>query len=328
MSLVHAPENFEIPGSNKIPFGNYVGLVRNHEVASWEDSFTRRRFQRKSWIFGGSFTPQASVGFAIADIGYAANAFCYFYGRHDNHAPVLFDEEATLPFYFPRNFKPSLLESWTLKSGRRKWTVQARPEGWELTFHGRHLSMSLVLEHSFQGISAVSPVEGRPFHYTYKLASVPAQVKVALDGITHQWSGNCGAFDFSVGFPPRRTFWNWGSLVGKTSEGLPIGVNIADPFNQGLENALWFDKKLIPLSSVSFEYKRPALANPWYIKSRDGRLSVEFYPEAEHKKKKNLLVLKSHFQQAVGHFKGVWKDLGREIEFSGSGVVEEHTALW
>lgn len=320
VELPLAPRSFE----EKVPFGNYSGLVKDHDVGIWQKQVGRRRFQRKSWVFGGAFSSNGSLGFAIADVGYAAVAFCYYFDRHSEF-PSFIEEEALLPLYFANDFKASFSESWHLKSGKREWNFENGKDTWNLKFQGERLQVSLTLQHKFPGISAIAPVEGRPFHYTYKLASIPAKVEVSIDdGVKHEWSGNYGAMDYSLGFPPRNVFWNWGSFAGTSEEGASIGINIAHPFNDGLENALWYNGQLIPLSTVNFVYKRPALENPWQIKSQDGLLNLEFYPEAEHSRKQNVVLLKSDFQHAVGHFSGTWKG----VRISGSGVVEEHTAVW
>lgn len=321
--LVPTPSKLE-----DLPHGRFSGSLGTYNVQAWDKRRGSRRLQRKAWVFGGAYSSEGSVGFAIADVGYGAVAFCYYYDRH-SHYPCFVEEDATVPFYFPKNFQPSLEQTWNLKSGKREWNIESKDDAWHFRFKGQRLDLSFELKHSFPGISAISQSGNRPFHYTYKLAAIPAKVQVSVDdGEKHSWTGSCGAFDFSLGYPARRTFWNWGSFTGKTEDGVSVGINIVNPFNDGLENALWLDGKLIPLSQVRFDYKTPVNENPWHIESLDGRLSLEFYPEAEHKRNSNFFILRSQFKQGIGHFSGTWRDGDRSIRILGCGVVEEHFALW
>ena len=324
--LTKAPPNFTCV--NPISFGRFAGIVADQDLSIFEQQRGRRRLQRKAWIFGGAYGPQASVAFALADAGYVATAFCYYFDR-STKTPFIVEEEAIRPFYFPSKFKPSSRESWFFECQKRVWKVESQENHWIFAFKGQRLNVRLELEHSFEGISAIAPSFGRPFHYTYKVVSLPAKVQVSLDKAQYEtWSGSYGAFDCSLGYPPHETFWNWASLVGTAADGRPVGINVAHPFNNGLENAIWLDGLLSPLALVRFDYEKLSVRKPWSIQSEDNRLTVEFVPEAEHAKKRGFIFLKSQFKQLVGHFKATYKDKSGDVHIEGRGVVEEHYALW
>ncbi len=315
-TLKSAPPNFENT------FGRFSGLISNHDVSIYEKNFIHRRLYRKAWVFGGAFSPDGFVGLAIVDAGYAASAFCYYF---DPKTSTLIEEKTLKAFYFPNTFQARIDQNWFLKSGKREWSLKFEDRMWHFSFKGKRLNLSMQMKHSFEGISALAP--HRPFHYTYKLASLPSCIEVSVDGLlAKKWSGSYGTFDFSLGFPNRKIFWNWGAFSGKTQDGVSVGINIVHPFNDGLENALWFDGRLIPLSQVQFHYK--SFGETWHIKTVDGTLSLDFHPNFEHKKNSNALVFKTHFKQGIGPFKGVWTYKNTEYVLEGSGVVEEHSALW
>lgn len=326
-SLESAP--FHLNPRPKFPFGRFSGSVQNEELKHWETRSLKRRLHRKAWVFGGVYSPEAFVGFAVVDAGYAATAFTYYLDRRSK-SPTFLEEKTVKPFYFPKNFEASLSQDWLLKTGRLHWEIASEKDAWNFNFRSPKLNLDFALKQSFPGLSAIAPAHRRPFHYTYKLASVPAEVSVkVLNAKEHSWSGALGVLDFSAGFPPRRTYWNWGSFVGETEDGHSVGINVVDPFNDGLENALWIDKKLFPLSKVQFFYNKKSTKDPWVLKSSDLSLEIYFYPEHEHTKNKNLFFLKSKFKQGMGHFLGFWKDRnGKKHHFKGNGVVEEHAALW
>jgi hypothetical protein len=76
------------------------------------------------------------------------------------------------------------------------------------------------------GSTTIAPAGDRPFHHSYKNLLLPATVDVMVDGESIRYSGNIGGIDFSKGYPPRHTFWNWASLNAKTENGVEFGINL------------------------------------------------------------------------------------------------------
>jgi hypothetical protein len=162
----------------------------------------------------------------------------------------------------------------------------------------------------------------------YKNMNLFSEVVLSLGNKEIKFDGNIGVLDFSKGYPPRETFWNWASFVGITSSGKEFALNATAIFNDGLENIYWLDKKPYPLGKATFSYEKPISDNTTSIKDDSGILTLEFSPEGKRSEKLDALILKSHFTQAFGKFKGKIIHAGEEILVSGSGLVEEHYALW
>ena len=133
--------------------------------------------------------------------------------------------------------------------------------------------------------------------------------------------------DFTLGYPPRRTFWNWAAGNGSAGESR-IGFNLVAHFNAGLENALWIDGRIVALAQATFAYDPKLLEQPWRVSTEDGVLEALFEPEGQRAENIQAMVLGSKFVQLFGRFTGSVKVDGVRQNFTAFGVVEEHHALW
>jgi hypothetical protein len=170
--------------------------------------------------------------------------------------------------------------------------------------------------------------KGRPFHFTYKNVCLPTELKIEYEGKTYQVSGNYGAIDFSKGYPPRETVWNWLAFIGTTQTGKNVSVNLVKHFNQDMENILWVDGKKTILSSATFTMQKPFDKNSWRIKTLDEILDCTLTPSGARSENINLLVMKSIFVQAYGKISGTLLINGAKEIFTATGVAEDHHALW
>lgn len=313
-----APTAFSNFLTARVPFGLYSGPVMDMSTRAWSSV---RRSQRKVWMYAGAFNSQYYTGFAIADAGIAATAFAYFYDA-ENHRFA--EEKVTLPFGFPRAFDPDLNSAWRLKG----FAINRSGNKIICTYSGRKLKLEMQLTEVRAGASTIAPAGFRPFHHTYKNLLMPVQVKASLEGRNISFEGKIGSIDFSKGYPPRHTFWNWASLNGITEGGLALGINLVADFNNGIENALWVNDQIVPLSQALFSYKRPAEKSKWQITTTDGRLEMEFFPNGQRSEHINALLMQSRFVQPFGSFKGTINLDGAKLPFTAYGVVEEHQALW
>ena len=170
--------------------------------------------------------------------------------------------------------------------------------------------------------------------FTTKAAGLTAKGSISLNRKTFDLDpGHTFAvFDWTNGFYPRKTSWNWACGAGLAEDGTRIGFNFSSGvYEKGLlENTLWINGKPEKTDEVVFTYdpRNPSL--PWQINSRDGLIHLTFTPEGMRRAHDDLLTLKSFFIQPCGSFEGSVriKD-GLTVHFSGlGGVVEEHHATW
>ena len=316
--LTKAPESFALLPSAAIPFGLYAGPISNMNTGAWSG---RRRSQRKAWVYTGAFSGRYYVGFAIADAGIVATAFGYVF---DAQTGLYVEEKATVPFGFGSGFDPDLHTNWTLK----KFSITREGDTFTYAYQGKRIQLKMTVTENGKGSTTIAPAGERPFHHTYKNLLLPTQVEAKVDGQEIKFSGNIGGLDFSKGYPPRHTFWNWASMNAVTESGIEFGVNLVGDFNNSIENALWVDGEVSQLSQATFSYGRPAEKSDWKIATLDGTISMDFKPLGMRGEDINAFFMLSRFKQPFGTFTGVLRLNGENHKFSGHGVVEEHFAKW
>ena len=324
-SLLPAPQSLQTDGS--VLFGRYAGPIANLATEAWDGNglFSARRFQRKAWLYFGAFSERFMIGFAVVDAGYLGNAFVYVYDRATKQ---LIEEKASIPFAFPAAFAPHLDARWALSSGARKWSIVPRDGGgWAVGFTGKRLRVSMLFQAGPPGMSTLAPVFKRPFHYTYKVCTLPTEVEVAIDGATSACQAS-GMLDFTLGYPARHTDWNWASLAGITEHGKTFALNLVAHFTNNIENAYWLDNQIVPLGPSLFQYDATQLERPWQIRDADGQIDFTFYPDGRRSEHLSLGFVASKFTQPFGRFEGTVKVDGRPVKVSGFGVTEEHRAIW
>lgn len=323
--LPPAPPALHRGGGRPVADGRYAGAIADLDTRAWDGRgpLSRRRWQRKGWLYVGTVSARQHCGFAIVDGGWFASAFVYL---HDRASGQYVEEKITLPWGFAAGFAPDWRRDWQLKQGTRVWSVRRQADAWSLAVQGRRISLSLQVDDHGRGLSAVSALPGRPFHHTYKLAGLRCTGSARVAGRTLAIEGRSN-LDFSLGYPPRETRWHWASLDGVTEAGRPVALNLVAHFMNGLENALWSEDQLIALPQAVFELPAER-RSPWRIATVDGALDLRFFPEGQRAESLRLGLFSSVFQQPFGRFEGHWQQQERRERLSGYGVVEQHYARW
>lgn len=173
---------------------------------------------------------------------------------------------------------------------------------------------------------------------TGKNAALPVSGRVVIRhaGLLHafDFADAIGGFDYTSGHLPRHTHWRWAYLTGMLADDRTFGVNLSADFS-GLvgcarENSVWLDGTLHaidPDAEITFDEQAPE--RPWHVRTADGAVDLEFTPMGVHRESLNLGLLRSHFLQPVGEFRGTVEVAGHTIEVDGlPGVVENQDVLW
>ncbi len=314
-----------ITNGSHLPFGVYDDLISDVDTHLWDKKgfiLNKRRTERKTWIFFGVYSPELICGMAIVDAGLVATAFSYFYSFKDS---VFEQDKITLPFGFSSSFNPNLDSEWKLGNYNIK-TVNGKMF---LQYLGKY-KMYMEAEHTPYGASIVAPSEGdRPFNFTFKNLGVPVKVQINNGGVnTYATSGKYGSIDFTKGYPPRETFWNWLSFIGITESQKSIAVNLVDRFNGNMENILWVDGKKTILSPAVFTKQQPYDKTDWLVETKDGILNCHLSPRGARSENLNALLMKSNFIQPFGTLDGTVIIDGKQEQFTAFGVIEDHHAVW
>jgi len=326
-TLPPAPPALHCGAGRVADYGRYAGRIADLSTATWDGSgglFSRRRLQRKGWMYFGAFSPRYMVGYAVADAGLTATAFVYVYDRQTRR---LHEQKATVPFGFGAAFAPSPDAEWALRSGAKAWQARPQGQGWSVRFEGAGLKLEMEFHDTGSGMTSIASSLFRPFHHTYKICGMPVRLRVELEGQAEDCEAS-GTLDFTLGYPPRHTDWNWASLDGQTEDGQRVGINLVAHFMNGLENALWLDGELLPLAQAVFQYEPAQLLEPWRIATADGRLQLEFQPEGQRREDISVGLLASRFTQPFGRFSGTLQTAAGPRRIEGYGVVEQHRARW
>jgi hypothetical protein len=317
-------QNSLVLNETHIPFGVYDDLIQDASTAYWDKQglvVTKRRTERKTWLFFGVFSPELICGFAIADAGMVATAFSYFYSFKDS---VFEEDKITVPLGFPTDFNPNLDSEWKLGN----YSIKTENGKINLQYTGKY-KMYISAENTPNGASIVAPSAGRPFNFTYKNQCVPVKVQINKGGSnTYATSGKYGSIDFTKGYPPRETIWNWLSFIGITESQKSIAVNLVDRFNANMENIVWIDGQKQLLSAAVFTFQKPFDKTDWLIETKDGQLSCHLTPKGARSENLNALIMKSQFIQPFGTIDGTVMIDGKQERFTALGVVEDHHAVW
>jgi len=257
------------------------------------------------------------------------------------------------PLAFAADFQPSPNGVWALKQGDKSWRIQPLTDqsGWHFQFTHPDWDVSFELHDNRTSISALNNAPSashrgqpsRPFHYTHKLTGAVANLRLRMHNETHELTDVRGVFDFTLGYPPRATLWQWASWIGQLDDGRTLSGNLVAQTMNGLENAVWIgaaegtregskdgaQTHVIALPQAIFDDLPTDTAQTWQIRTADDRLRMQFTPEGARSERINLGLLASDFTQPFGAFRGVWRDDdGSEHTLTGIGVVERHRALW
>ena len=170
--------------------------------------------------------------------------------------------------------------------------------------------------------------------FTSKTAGLKAQGKIIVNKKKFDLTpeNTFAIFDWTNGFYPRETRWNWACGAGIASDGTPVGFNFSSGVYENglLENIVWINGTPLQQGDILFDYDAKNPEHPWHIKSKDGRVNLKFTPEGMRRANDNLGVIKSKFIQPCGSFEGSIKtrdNLCLHL-LSVGGVVEEHFAKW
>jgi hypothetical protein len=272
----------------------------------------RRHFGFKQFEFLGGLSEAAVFGCALVNTRYAGTAFVYV--------------------YWPET---GAMEEWTFRSlFARKLRMDLRPEDGHSVFSARgvelrigpgeppgrrHLSAevkgSLFIDAEWdetdpptQALRICTRAGAAGWVFARKTAGqrVQGTLRTAMGSVDLDKAGALGHRDWSAGYMRRETFWNWGCLAGRSSDGRVVGLNISCGVNETsfTENCFWLDGTREPVDLVAFEYERTDLMRSWSMRSGSGNCLLRFEPEACHRERLRLGFMGLNFYQLIGRYTG------------------------
>jgi hypothetical protein len=146
--------------------------------------------------------------------------------------------------------------------------------------------------------------------------------------------GGTGGMDYTNGFLPRHTSWQWAYTTARLGDGRLFGLNLVSEFSgigdDAAENAVWLDGALVPVDSpVRVLFDKRDLSKPWTVRTLDGSVHLHFEPLTIHNEGLNLHVIRNRFVQPTGLFSGhVMVEGERVVLDRMPGVVENQDIHW
>ena len=328
------------------PFGRRVGRLQRH-------------LGFKQFQFLGALSETVVFGCAIADLKYVNTAFVYIYepatrrfhdasfqmplsaGVHCDQWP----ETGRASFRSRGNhivMTASGRSNLAAHSDQRERTIEETPAAGPA---GRRrlevqLANGLAIDASFDEAAPAiepmyicTPAGATGWVYARKTAGHAVAGTLRWDGrrVDLAAIGARGHHDWSAGYMRRETFWNWGCLAGVV-DGRVLGMNVSCGVNETgvTENCFWVDGRLHKLDTVTFDYNRRDVMQPWRLRSYDRRLHLDFIPEGKHAENINAWIVASNFNQLCGRYSGWLETADKERVAVANllGYMERHYAKW
>ncbi|HET9035521.1 MAG TPA: DUF2804 domain-containing protein [Myxococcaceae bacterium] len=354
----------QIPAADGIPpFGAYAGelgpvdldrLAPPHALPGWA-----RRLRRKRWHYTLYTTPELVAVMAIAELGYASNAF--FAAVDLREKQPLADETLLGPpaplTTVSDEMSRGLAGSFRVPGARFRFarppdsdryrhsveiSALRRPRSGRIKFDGEALVTGapppLVL---------VAPVPGQPrgsgdgsvlrregVNVTQKSVGLLAAGRLEVGRRRYPLDGGVVGLDSTHGFLARHTRWNWAMACGRLEDGTPLGFNLVAGFNEVAagtagENVLFLGDQLEPVGPAVFHFNAADPLDLWRIETADGTVQVTFRALHAHRDVRDLGLLRSRFVQPLGFFSGRLRFRGRDVPLDElPGVTEDQDMLW
>ncbi len=278
----------------------------------------------KRWRYVGVFCDELMICAAAVRVGPARQVFWAVLTRQDHRL---------------RERTHTLLRRSSVDLTRGRMRVQDGPV---------RIDLALAEEAGWETVCA----HGAGYVWTRKQAGVRAHGTLTLDGGPPRAVEALAVVDDTAGYHARVTEWHWAAGVGVDPQGRPLAFNLVQGVNDpptGSERAVWVERAPAQpdRAAASPEEAEPGRLTPHEvgpadllaheaapvrfapdlsrIEAADGS-ELRFTPEAERRRRENLLVVRSDYRAPFGTFAGT---LPGGIELThGLGVVEHHRARW
>lgn len=289
-----------------------------------------RKFLANQFCFIGIISSEIMAGLAVVDLKYASNAFFYVYSKKNKK------------FVEVKKIGIPLLTSVFISSDPANPLFHFKSDSLSMEFsnyrikaNSDRIKLDAVLDPSGTSPLRICTKAGyRGWVYTEKTTPLGITGVIDIDGkeILLESPETLALMDWTCGYMRRHTCWNWASTACRLGDDRQLGLNLSWGVNETgwTENAFWLDGKMTRCSNSIFIFDRDDLMKPWKIYSEDGKIDLDFVPEATRSEKLWALVAASRFTQLSGVFNGVLRTSeGDKIILKDiPGWTEDHFAKW
>jgi hypothetical protein len=309
-----------------------IGVYRTPFAEAALSTRSWRRYRLKEWHYVSFTTEEWYVAVGLVQLGYIGNLFCYAVDRIQKRCAVAYGSLS--PLGRALSLAPSSVRGTTSWKSRAATVSIAANDGWavdlDIPLGAERLRGRAHIE-SRDSLAMLHRLGPQRVAYTHKAAGWPASGYLELGPRPIRLDGALAASDWTRSQANRVTEWKWASLSGLLHDGTAIGLNLSadvydDAKGHSVENALWIDGKVRPLSGVRFEMPSDPKTKRWVIRSLDtDEVDVEFEPLGAREEHRNFGLVRTDFVQPYGRFAG--RVCGHDIT-GCFGVVEAHVSVW
>lgn len=296
------------------------------------------RFRLKEWQHFGIIHPRHYLGLAIFNAKFMGVSFVYHYHRelgaqveHSRQAPAGKALVAETTWRGECSFEGrgySIRIRNRLEEGYHHVEVNAAERK---NLPGIRGEFRMLEDLSiYQPLAIVSPFSPRRPLYTHKAACpVEGRITVGDEVIELDPARDVCLLDEQKAFYPYRSFWRWMTFGGYSPEGALIAANLCHNViaedEEYSENCYWVGGKIHLTGAARFGYSEADILGPWFVKTTDGLVDVDFNPQGERAERIRLGPILSDFHQPFGLFRGRLGKEGDAVEIRDLfGLCEQH----
>lgn len=283
-----------------------------------------RLAREKRWVWFGLADGRLAVSGAIVDLGYLGAMLFWVFDRERKRLAL--DGTATVPPFLV-NIGDRLGEglSARVRTHRGHLRIDWRHGTVELRGSVQGADLSVALATSTRPVTAVCPAKDGGVNVTQKATCLPVSGTLRWGGRVRTLDHALGSLDYTHGILPRETSWRWVSCWGRGPGGKPLGVNLVEGWNDGLENAVWRDGRPVPVGPARIVHDPAHPEAPWRVTTVDQLVDLSLGVEAVRREDVDVGLAAIRFVQTFG----AWSGRVGDLEVRGlAGVAEDHSARW
>lgn len=333
MRALSSPPPSVIDLNGAIQAGSFHGALPSIDWSGLQRSRWSRLAHHKRWVYFAVATDEIFVAVAVVHLGYIANMFAFAF---DKRAQRMLVDASKLgpPFagFVGDTMAGGCQASFRFGKSHASLSRSSDADAYHLAVSVPELSIeaSVSAPELPPAISAIAELPGGRANATEKRVLLPVTGAARIAGQRMSLDGGLGGYDYTNGYLARHTAWRWAYAMGRAESGERLGLNLVSGFNGERECAIWIDDEVFGVGEGRFEFDPKDPRAPWHVTTADGVVDLDFTPGGLHAEHKDLGLVRSHFIQPAGLYRGAIRLPQREPLRLDKvlGVAEDQDVLW
>jgi hypothetical protein len=300
----------------------------------------RRRWRLKIWQYMSIVTDGWLVAVAVADAGFAGNAFVYAVNTRTG--------EVRHRLVISPLAGGARIAGTSTRGGHRfhsrglDITVDNRDRGRSIAMTARGdfsddgggFELAVQLDSGTgEHLGLCVPLPTGRWGYTHKYGAYAVSGTIKLAGVELQLDPkrSFGTMDYSKMYALRHAVWKWIALCGASRQGPVVAINLVDPTPVApvSENVVWVDGALEPVGGVRLEVAEPGATNSaWRV--RASGIDLAMRPVGCFEQRLDVPLIRHRLRHGVGGFTGrIETRSGAVYDLENAvGIAEDNDTWW